>query len=467
MANYRVKLDTAPAGHQLPALLREFGAFVAQQKHGGLGAFDALRADAIPPSWNEARARALQAAGFAFLHLPDGGLVALLKPAGRSAPAVVLLGSDGEARTLADSLEAFLSKWAKGATGVMELDDDAGTTGRKALGAWLKSKKVKAPRAKPFDFAEWLDGDDGPPPTTTSAPASLGADPARLKGLGPRLQQLAAIVGRRVDDPVVSAYVTKVLRAKVPATTSDRDDSLNVEAGKLGVELVCSHRVLHVNYPPVPKTNKTFVPYVTTAFVGEAFPEPVLGVPWSATLEEVTKRLGKPTGKRAAFATDDDETVTYWERDLGGGVRLDVSYEDSLRVVIELSNALGLDETVSASTALFFAWAAAKNLLDESAFGPHAALVASLRQRKANPDEVAKVALPRGLWDSHLKKDPKLRITAYRWFRNMKGLSRKNDLIAVFGKRKGPTGLEEPKLDEASWAAVDKASKVLASRFAA
>lgn len=466
MANYRVKLEKPPAGHSIPALLKELGAFVAQQQHGSLGYFETFSAEALPAEWNADKASALQSAGFSFLLLPDGGLVALLKPQNRDVPAVVLLGSEGEARTLGDSLEAFVATWAKGSTGVMELDDEAGAAGRKALGAWLKGKKVKAPKVKPFDFAAWLDGDaPAPAPASKSAPAPIGTEPARLEALGPQLQKLAAIVGRRVDDPAVSAYVTKVLKAKVPTSTSDRDRTAYVEAGKKGIDLACSHRILHVNYPPIPNTNKTFVPYVTTAFLNDAFPEPVLGVPWNATLDEVTKKLGKPTGKRAAFATDDEETVTYWARDLGGGVILDVSFEDSLRVSIEISNALGLEEVVSPSGLVFFAWAATKGLLDEKAFGAHAPLIANLARRKAEPADVAKVALPRGLWDLHLKNDAKLRMTAYRWFRNMKGLSAGKDLIKVFGKRKGPTGHEEPKLDEVTWAAVDKASKVLGSRF--
>ncbi len=159
------------------------------------------------------------------------------------------------------------------------------------------------------------------------------------------------------------------------------------------------------------------MPWVTIAFLNEAFPEPVLDVPWNATLAEATKILGQPMGKRAANATD-EETVTYWERDLGGGVVLDVSFEDSLLVAIEISGALGLSEDVTPGVSVFFVWAATKGLLDEKASGAHAPLIAQLKQRKAEPAQVAKVALPRGLWDAHLKNDAKLRITAYRWFHN-------------------------------------------------
>ena len=48
MANYTVKLSSAPKGHEIPSLLRDVGAFVGKQKHGTLGWFDAFAAEAIP-----------------------------------------------------------------------------------------------------------------------------------------------------------------------------------------------------------------------------------------------------------------------------------------------------------------------------------------------------------------------------------------------------------------------------------
>jgi hypothetical protein len=67
-----------------------------------------------------------------------------------------------------------------------------------------------------------------------------------------------------------------------------------------------------------------------------------------------------------------------------------------------------------------------------------------------------KAALPRGLWDDHLKDDEELRSFAYGWFHNVgKGGWIAADLKKVFGKRPGKYGHDEPKLDDDDWPAVD------------
>jgi hypothetical protein len=83
-----------------------------------------------------------------FLSLPDGSQLALWKHDESSVPAVVLVESEGQHRTLAPSLEALLLAWSQGKTGVNDLDDaDAGSR-RAALGEWLAAWGIPAVAAK-------------------------------------------------------------------------------------------------------------------------------------------------------------------------------------------------------------------------------------------------------------------------------------------------------------------------------
>ena len=146
-STYVVELRAAPANHTIPPLLAALGDFVATKKHGVLGWFDAISAEEIPSTWNESASDRLRRDGFTFLNLPDGSLLALIDTGSKGARrAVVLLGSEGEARTVADSLEEFLVLWSKGETDINELDDEEAEEGRAELRAWLKSHKVKAPK---------------------------------------------------------------------------------------------------------------------------------------------------------------------------------------------------------------------------------------------------------------------------------------------------------------------------------
>lgn len=92
--------------------------------------------------------------------------------------------------------------------------------------------------------------------------------------------------------------------------------------------------------------------------------------------------------------------------------------------------------------------------------------MADVKKRKAQGTKLLD-ALGRGLWDVHLKDDEALRSFAYQWFHNMGGNWITADLKKVFGKREGPYGHDEPKLDDDTWEAVDKASKIFGERFKA
>jgi hypothetical protein len=472
MAKYTVKLSKAPRGHEVPPLLEDVGDWIGQQTHGTLGWFDALAAEAIPKEWNPEKADRLHRDAFAFLSLPDGSLLALVNTGAKAPHAVALLGSEGEARTVANSLEEFLTLWSQGETEIDELDDEDGASGRKALASWLKAKKVKVPKAKDFDFAAWLDGDAALPPTADARAVAVHtfAPTTVMKQLGPKTQRLASLLGRRADAPEVIAYVTGVLGKKVPLSTRENNDSVNVEAAKHGVELVFSHDILNDAYPPVPKTSTTFIPYVSSAWVRAGIGENVLGVSWKATSgAEVTKWLGPPTGRGAAFADEDEPTVAYWDYslDTAAHVWLEFSFEESLTVTLAVKSGGALMRHPDVTTGLFVGYAATRGLLDTSRFPAHRALLAAVETRKAKGSEFVKQALPRGLWDDHLRDVPGLREMAWRWFHNMNGLWMTADLKKTFGKRAGPFGHDEPKLDDDTWDAVDKAAPLLDKRFAA
>ena len=380
MANYVVKLSSAPKGHVVPALLQDVGAWVKKQEHGSLGWFDVLGTEAIPKEWDEANAARLQKSGFAFLSLPEGSLLALLTTGAKSPPAVVLLGSEGDRRTVANSLEEFLALWSNGETEISELDDEDAADGRGLLAKWLKAKKVKAPKTKDFDFQAWLDGDAKAPPAKAAAPAkAIARKPtATLKKLGPKAQKLASIVGVRVDDPAVSTYFTKVLAKKVPQSTSERNDHAGISAPKVGIELSVTHDILNEAYPPIQKTAKSFIPYVSYVWIDEKFDETILDAPWNAASEaEVITVLGKPMTWRGIVVTDEKKTIPVWTYSLDDSaqIKLEISFEKRVRVTLSVARSRELSKFHRVTTGLFLGWAATHGLLDESRFAAHAALV--------------------------------------------------------------------------------------------
>jgi hypothetical protein len=468
VATYSVKIS-APKGSVVPGLLEELGRWLAKQTHGSLGWFDSFGAFPIPKAWDKGNAERLQKSGFAFLDLPEGSLLALLQTGPNLPPAVVLLGSEGERRTVANSFEEFLSLWANGETELSELDDEEGAAGRKLLAKWLKDHKVKAPKAKEFDFQAWLDGDAAAAPRDTNVVVITRKPTATFAKLGPKAKKLVAMLGRRVDDPDVVAYVTKELGKKLPQSTSERSADVNVDAPKAGLELVCSHEVHNERYPPIQKTAKAFVPYLSLAWVNEKFGEPILGVPWKvATPDAVVEILGEPMEMRGLVVTDKKKTIPVWTflLDEGAEIELEISFRKWLRVTIAVSSAALLEKYHRVTTGLFLGWAAENRLLDERALAVHGALLADVKKRKAQGTNLFD-ALGRGLWDSHLKNDDALRSFAYLWFNNLGGTWITADLKKVFGKRVGPHGHDEPKLDDDTWAAVDKASLVFRQRFGA
>lgn len=446
MPLYTVTL-TPPGLHTIPPLLTRFGTWLAKQEYGSVGWFGLL-AQEVADGWEPAALARLNRAGFAFLRTPDGGQVVLL-----TSGAVVLLGSEGETGTVAGSLEELLHLLARGATGVADLDEDD-APGRSKLRAWLARNKVVAPQAEPPDFAAYLDGTT----PTTPTPAVVASEP--VADLPPMFARLVALVGRRADDPEVIAYVTNMLGQKVPTSTTDVGQGKNVVAKKHGLELHFDHDIKNEKYPLVPTSKKAYLPYLSLAWINKNWAEALpFDLAIGQTADDLTARHGAPRPGRWPD--------WQWTLDPARDVELTA---DGKTITVSVSAARELSgrhgSPARPVVGLFVAWALQRDLLRDAAFPGHAALIGAVRRRERQGTALADAALPRGLWDSHLKPLPGLREFAYGWFRNIGGSYIRDDLVSVFGARKGSTGHAEPVLDDDTWEAVEQATQTLDARFA-
>ncbi len=471
--SYHIDLDNVPLAHAAPALLGAFAAWLATQEHGSVGWFDALRVAEIPATWDEANAARLQREALSFLDLPDGSLLALIETGVKDAPrAVVLLGSEGEARTVATSLEAFLLAWSEGESEIAELDDDEASAGRPAMKAWLTTAKVRAPKAPNFDFQAWLDEAEGGVASAPSAIEQQRPAPAIFATFLLPFRRLAELSGQRADDPKVIDFVIG-MGGKVPTSTTDMSSSKEVKS-KTGFTLWFSHDHLNDAFPLLPKTKNSFVPYVSQVQLSAKWPEKLpFDLNWKHDQAAIETRLGPPI-VRPLFADDADSPIlTWWERDLDPGrTYLKVQLKKkglSVDLLIRGTFALSSRHGVPAKpvVGLVVAWALSRGLLDESRFPKEYALLARIKQRAEKGSALIDAAMPRGLWCDHLLPDEALRTVASNLFGGMGGLSLDQDLIDVFGERTNIYSHREPVIDDDSWDAVDKAAKILDQRFAA
>lgn len=415
-------------------LFDEVAAFIKTHE---LGSFDAFGPAKIP---HELVGSKKLNDSFSFIELADGSLVALVQNA------VVLLESEGNHRTIANSFEEFLLLWSKGETGVYDLDEGEELG---ALAKWLKAKKVKAPKAKNFDFTAWLDGGTTKTPEKNELKRVPTAD---FKKLGPKLRELMNVIGRRADAPELVKFMKK-LGKKLPTET--RGDSINVVAPKEGLELNFDHDVLSEKYPVVARTPRSFIPYLSFAWIRPKFGERIFGVDLTKPSEaELKKLLGEPV-MDVEFAGDTDAKVATWNRviDTGSDAYIAFEFNDGiLEVTAGVKGAASLDSMPTAETNLFIAWAVENEMLDETMFASHAELFAKVKQRKALASELTKAALPRGLWNTHLKDVGTFRDDAYNWFHNFGAFSQRDDF-------------EKLKRVDDGWATVDKVSKRLSKVF--
>jgi hypothetical protein len=281
----------------------------------------------------------------------------------------------------------------------------------------------------------------------------------------PLVQQIVSLVGRRADDAALLAYFAK-LGAKVPATKGDLPGAKNVVAKKHGLEFAFDHDVKHENYPLVPKTKQSFIPYLSLVWLTHKFPEPrPFGYERGLPLAEMTRRLGvEPT--QHGFK---QFRRPYWSRVLDAD-RAIVLGADAEECTIGIDQARELSARCGVppkpAVGVFVAWAARRGLIDTSRAGQHAALLEEVRKGKRKGSELLDAAWPRGLWDVHLADEPGLRDFAFQWFHNIEVGYVRDDLASVFGGREGPHGHEEPALDDDDEAAVKTATPKLDAVFA-
>lgn len=280
--------------------------------------------------------------------------------------------------------------------------------------------------------------------------------------LGPFLSELAHATGRVATDPRVTELVTSRLGKKVPGNATKASSTKHVTAPKLGVELLFDRSILNDRYPLVPKTKASFVPYLTGSFLSKKLPDPLpFGVKFGMSPDELESTLGEPILR--------NEHTTVWQKDVMPSRDVVLEFWKDGSVMLLVKEARGLAEhglERRPSVGLFLGWAIQQGFLDESRFTSHAELVARIRNHEAKGSELVGSALPRGLWDDHLRDIPGLRDFAYGYFHNIGKKFIRDDLVEVFGSREGPHGHAEPVLDDDDWSLVDRATPALARRFA-
>lgn len=282
-----------------------------------------------------------------------------------------------------------------------------------------------------------------------------------LAGLSPFVKQIVHVVGRRADDPDVIAFVTNALGQKVPAATTDAEGTKHAVSKKLGVELAFNHDVKNDAYPLVPKTKKSFIPYLSLAWLTRKFEELPFGIAFGMPPDEVTQRLGvepviKPVGPTWARVLDPGRAVF---------LKVDAT---ECRICVDEARELCGRHGVPPKpvVGVFVAWAARRGLLDAARVGAHASLLDDVRAGKRKGSELLAAVWPRGLWEIDLVDRPGLRQFAFCWFHNLDDLWITRDLIEVFGERKNQYAHREPVLDDDDAAAVERAAPKLDAVFA-
>jgi hypothetical protein len=179
------------------------------------------------------------------------------------------------------------------------------------------------------------------------------------------------------------------------------------------LEFHIDHEVVNEKYPPIAKSKSSYIPYVTRAWLydklGDVLP---YGLKFGMDDAELAQTLGEPTGTH--------ELGSWWERVLDPD-RDVILHVDRRSFTIQIAEArklkLVIGECARTVEGLFVSWALHRGLLNEDKFKSHGDLLEKVRKRKARGSELVTAAIPRGLWDVHLKDLPGLRTFAREWSR--------------------------------------------------
>jgi hypothetical protein len=459
MPNYETEMLETIGAHTVDPLLFRLADFLHTMPSDSLGSFE-FRIEEIPPSWSAENADRLEAAGYAFMEFGNGSLLAHLRLGERSP--IVMLGDEGDAYTVAQSLEDFFWNWSDG-HGIMFFEpEDTGLDGSgplEQMKAWLRASKIEHPEAPKiaFDFQAWLDGDTGLEPNPEGV--SLERKPtALLANLPTKLRKLAGLVGRREDDPTLLEWLA-------PRLAKNTRLSYFTFLPTLGLMLRFHNNITNEKYPILNKTKNTFVNYLALAEITEPCNETVLGLAWNSSIDDIKRVLGEPTCLRRPNMID-PPSIPVWVRKLDDGADLEliIEFNEVMTVRFEVYSSGSLELSPNPSLGVFVAWAIEHGLIDKNRFPNHADLFEAVRKREKLGSDFVREALPRGLWFDHLLDKDGLRDFAHHWFYNF-GSWIVTDFKKVFGPRAGEYGHDEPILDLDSWDAVDKAAKVLKKRF--
>ena len=157
-----------PRGFAPRARLLEFALLARTLTHGSVGYFSLEGAGRHPyfgPSFpGYDKQQPLHRHFIEFLSLGEGSTFAFWNPgdAWETNPAIVLLGSEGEYRLVAQNLEDLLVKISRRKTNEDDIDqkfddDEHLADSRDVLQDWLKQHKIKVPKAPPRPkFLTWL-----------------------------------------------------------------------------------------------------------------------------------------------------------------------------------------------------------------------------------------------------------------------------------------------------------------------
>jgi hypothetical protein len=447
---------TAIGTKPVPPLLIELLTFL--EANEDVIGYCELVLEEVTPYWSDENADRLAEVAFSFLKTPNDSYLTMLEGGGSFR--VVYLGSEGDAMTVGDSLEDCLWSWADDGPIAGDLPEDAEP--RAKLAAWLRERGVinAPPAPDPFDFAAWLDGGTGfeqvPFTESIRTPTPLAAT------LPVELREIADAVGRRMDDPALTAWLLAQL-GKQPRI------SWKLPVASRHTTLTFISIILNTKYPELFKTKNSRINYASQADIGRDCGYDVLGVPWSATVADVEAILGPPSHKLADGWVD-PPTIPVWVRvlDDSADVELAIKHDGTeLTVCVRVQSDDSMNSVPDPVLGVFVAWACAQDLLDPAAFTAHTELFERVRTRSAQASELIAAAMPRGFWMSFLVDRPGVRALTRAWFSAFWDHNVVKDLIAVFGERTDEGHGGEPDIATDTWDVVDRATPMIASRFAA